>query len=66
MWATVFGACSSLSAVYYGGTPEEWEKIRISELDDELLSATRYYYSEKQPTEAGNYWRYVDGVPTAW
>ncbi len=31
-----------------------------------LTSATRYYYSETTPTEAGNYWHYVDGVPTPW
>jgi len=25
-----------------------------------------YWYSETQPTTAGKYWHYVDGVPTAW
>ena len=27
---------------------------------------TVYFYSENEPTESGNYWHYVDGVPTAW
>ena len=25
-----------------------------------------YWYSETEPTTTGNYWRYVDGVPTVW
>jgi hypothetical protein len=25
-----------------------------------------YWYRENQPIEAGNYWHYVEGVPTAW
>jgi hypothetical protein len=29
-------------------------------------SATVYYYVEQQPAESGNYWHYVDGVPTPW
>ena len=31
-----------------------------------LLSKTIYFYSEEQPTEPGNYWHYVDGIPTPW
>jgi hypothetical protein len=31
-----------------------------------LASATRYYYSETQPTESGNFWRFIDGEPTVW
>ena len=27
---------------------------------------TVYFYSETKPTEEGNYWHYVDGVPTKW
>ena len=25
-----------------------------------------YWYSPDQPTQAGNYWRYVNGIPTNW
>ena len=28
--------------------------------------ANMYYYSEQMPTEGGNYWRYVNGIPTVW
>ncbi len=63
---SAFGACSELTTVYYTGTAEEWDAISIDSKNDELTSATRYYYSETRPTEAGNRWHYVDGVPTIW
>ena len=30
------------------------------------LQKRRYYYSETAPTDSGNYWHYVNGVPTIW
>ena len=58
---------SGLCTIYYGGTVEEWTDITVEGYDiAELTSATRYYYSETQPTTEGKYWRYVDGVPTRW
>ena len=63
-----FDYCDDLKSVYYGGTPSEWKSLssKISSNNEDLLNATRYYYSEKRPTTTGNYWRYVNGVPTAW
>ena len=61
-----FRGCSGLTRVYYYGTAEDWEKIFIYRPNDSLLDATRYYYSATQPTGDGNYWHYVDDVPTAW
>lgn len=29
-------------------------------------NATTYNYSETEPTDSGNYWHYVDNVPTIW
>ena len=64
---SAFYGCSSLTTVYYGGQSADWSGIRVSDSgNDELVSATRYYYSATEPTEVGNYWRYVDGVPTVW
>lgn len=37
-----------------------------SDGNNSLTSATKYFYSETEPTDDGNYWRYVDGVPTVW
>ena len=64
-----FYNCSSLMSVYYKGTAEEWSEINMDSNNTELTSATRYYYIENEenvPTDGGNYWHYVDGVPTAW
>ena len=46
----------SLPKVYYKGTESDWAKISIDSAN--LLNATRYYYSEAEPTSAGNYWHY--------
>lgn len=61
-----FDECDSLTSVYYKGTAEQWKKIYISSDNSCLTDATRYYYSESQPTESGNYWRYVDGEIVIW
>ena len=62
----VFGNCDLLTSIYYKGTADEWNKIPIGSDEEDLPKATVYYYSESQPTESGNWWHYVDGVPTAW
>ena len=63
-----FSNCGSLKKVFYKGTDSQWENISIGYLGDSwyLAAATRYYYSESQPTESGNYWRYVDGKIVIW
>lgn len=61
-----FKDCSKLQSVYYTGTAEEWASITMASNNDSLASATVYCYSETQPTAEGNYWRFVNGVPTAW
>ncbi len=61
-----FFACSSLKEVFYDGTSADWRRITIEKHNENLVSATIYYYLEAEPTEEGNYWHYVDGVPTKW
>jgi len=66
----------NFNKIYYMGTQKQWEKIDIAgrkstggvsfDANIELLKATVYFYSEEEPTEEGNYWHYVDGVPTPW
>ncbi|MBQ9730254.1 MAG: leucine-rich repeat protein, partial [Clostridia bacterium] len=67
---SAFSYCPNLTSVYYKGTASDWENIAIDvDGNDNLTSATRYYYIENQadvPTDGGNYWHYVEGVPTAW
>ncbi|MBE6601121.1 MAG: leucine-rich repeat domain-containing protein [Ruminococcaceae bacterium] len=65
-----FVRCGNLRTVYYIGTAEDWSNININSYNNantSLTSATRYYYSETQPTDTTyEYWHYVDGVPTKW
>lgn len=55
-----FCSCDSLTTVYYTGTAEEWAEIEIDSYNENLTSATRYYYSETEPTTEGNFWYYND------
>ena len=52
--------------VFYSGTPAEWNSIDIGEHNDSFQAVTRYYYNEDEPTTSGNYWHYVEGIPTIW
>lgn len=61
-----FVVCNAFKEIYYNGTAEEWNNVTIEEYNVAVNNATRYYYSETEPTETGNYWHYVDGVVTKW
>ena len=61
-----FYLCSSLSEVYYKGNELDWSGVSISESSEELTFATVYFYSEKRPSEQGNFWHYINDVPTVW
>ncbi len=66
--AYAFLGCDGLTSVYYTGTAEDWGKISInSSYNTNLTSATRYYYSENEPANAGNYWHYGEnGEIVVW
>ena len=63
-------------AVYYCHTEEQWKNVNVEypfgktgmlrPTDCHTDAATHYFYSETEPTGEGNYWHYVDGVPTPW
>ncbi|MBO5295050.1 MAG: leucine-rich repeat protein [Clostridia bacterium] len=68
-------------AVYRCHTTEQWKKVQVEyafkkDTGNSGVSfgvidcygdyAMHYYYSEAEPTAKGNYWHYVDGVPTPW
>ena len=63
---SAFSSCSSLTSVYYKGSSEDWAKISIGSNNTPLTNATRYYYSETQPTTEGKYWHYVNGEIVVW
>ena len=62
----VFNQLSVLKNMYYEGSESDWSKISIDDNNEYLTNATSYYYSESEPVSEGNYWRCVDGAPTAW
>ena len=63
---SAFYYCNNLKSVYYTGTQEQWSEMFIGIRNTALTNATLYYYSDIKPADSGNYWHYVDGVPTVW
>ena len=62
-----FYNCSSLTTVFYAGNAVSWTSISMpSNVATVLTAGKTYFYSEEFPKDAGNYWHYVDGVPTIW
>ena len=60
---------SFLDDIYYKGTEEEWNNIESLSRPPYIYNAeeaTLYFYSEIQPTKAGDYWHYVGETPTSW
>lgn len=58
-----------LPNLYYQGTAEEWEAVDTKFTYFSYPGGNTvniYFYSEEQPTAAGNYWHYVDDEPVAW
>ena len=52
--------------VCFNGDEDEWEQIDGINFSTALENATVYYYLASKPLMPGDYWRYVDGVPTEW
>ena len=65
---SAFGECSSLTDVYYAGSPKGWEAIAVGTGNDALTAATIHY--GKQDETPGNScgknltWTLTDGVLT--
>lgn len=41
-------------------------RYKFGEKEEVFIKPTLYYYSENTPEYDGNFWRYVNGVPTKW
>ncbi len=59
---TTLQAFGGVKTVYYKGTSEDWWELDYSS----SYHPTVYFYTETHPTKNGNFWHYVDGVPTIW
>ena len=63
----IFKFCSNFVNVYFEGTHEQWNSLsKNSGYSDGAGSVFVYFYSESIPSTIGNYWHYVNGVPTLW
>ena len=60
-----FNGCHFLDKVFYAGSEAKWSSISVGYGND-YLENNVYYYSEEEPTGSGDYWHYVDGIPTIW
>lgn len=63
---SAFYHCGQLKEVFYRGTEDKWRTISLGNNQLELNNATKYYYSDTKPSDAGHYWHEVDGVVTKW
>lgn len=72
-----FYRVNALEDVFYEGTKEEWDEIKINRNNEisgynpETGAFTNemtklYFYSETQPAEGTDCWHYVNGQPTKW
>ncbi len=63
----VFTSSSTIKAVYYFERAAFWDAIRKNTgSNTKLNSVTVYNYREIPPYSVGNFWHYVDNVPTPW
>ena len=53
--------CPNLKAIYYKG-----KRKRNESNSKKIGAAIVYYFSEEQPAIAGDYWHYVEEIPTIW
>ena len=56
---------SELKHIYYEGNKNDWASVEIRN-NNLYLDKTLLYYSDSKPSKSGNYWHYVEGVPTPW
>lgn len=61
-----FYHCSSLNTVFYEGDETKWNDVFIGKNGNDIRNAAVYFYSAEKPAAPGNFWHYVQGVPTVW
>ena len=59
--SSVFDKDTALTDIYV-----KWGEDEIPGAPWAAPNATVWYYSESKPTVKGDYWHYVDGVPSKW
>ncbi len=64
--SSAFMGCIKLSTIFYEGNSTDKAQISMENVDAGVEGSIWCYYSDAQPSEDGNYWHYVDDVPTKW
>ena len=54
-----FYKCKALRQVFYLGDQADFAKITFGASNEPFINATRYFYTETQPTGEGKYWYYA-------
>lgn len=65
---SAFRECNALKTIFWYGTEADRETL-LAKTDSKnmaLEAATFCYYSEQEPTTAGNWWYMQDGRPRVW
>lgn len=63
--ASAFENCNP-NEIFYMGSGEQFSNIAVDQINNfGFTQAAVYYYSETYQ-DGGDYWHYVDGVPTVW
>jgi hypothetical protein len=63
---SAFDECYNLVSVFYSGAEDDFANVKNNLWNDYFGEDEQYFYSAEQPSKEGNYWHYVDGVPTVW
>ena len=70
IYYSTFNGCDDVRYIFYSGTREEYENIEIKKYSsNDVITWSEdviYYYSETIPTDEGNYWHFINGVPVIW
>ncbi|MCD8206461.1 MAG: leucine-rich repeat domain-containing protein [Bacteroidales bacterium] len=63
--AQAFYSCTSLTAIYYTGSPSDWSNVSMGDSNG-WATTLLYYYSETEPEDDGKFWHYVNGEIVVW
>ena len=64
--STPYVKSERLKHVFYAGDASAWSKVTRGGNFDSYYGDIVCFYSEVKPSAQGNYWHYVDGIPTVW
>ena len=52
--------------MFYAAESVDDKKTKMAKGNNAFKNAPKYFYRAEKPVEEGNFWHYVDGVPTIW